>query len=233
MPSSRKRNKGKERKAKKVEAEKVLKNNRWRTWSEGVNVIDGKTIKCLDKQLDTLLNIYDLFVEHGELWRSESYREMAIKVLTCIGTVNLLDELNIIYIQQHHATLLGPQLTGKPFMDSLGIAILIVELEQYDGVDLGRQAAVVKMRNLRRTSSTMRDALKFYFKRTSCSCLKVKHFEARKSITKVGICLGCDKEYERQLLSVCSGCMVTQYCSRDCQVTDWCRHEENCDFFVR
>ena len=46
MPSSRKRNKGKERKAKKVEAEKVLNNNRWRTWSEGVNCIEGKTIKC-------------------------------------------------------------------------------------------------------------------------------------------------------------------------------------------
>ena len=172
-------------------------------------------------------------MEHRELWRSESYREMAIKVLTCIGTVNLLDELNIIYIQQHHATLLGSQPPVEPFLNCLGIAIIIVELEQYNGVgDLGSRIAVLKMRNLRRTSSSMRDALKFYFKRTSCSCLKVKHFEARKAITKAGICFGCNEEHERALLSVCSRCMVTQYCSRECQVADWPRHEEDCDYFA-
>ena len=70
------------------------------------------------------------------------------------------------------------------------------------------------------SSSIRRDCLKFYRKRISCKCLKKMHLEARKSETKMGICWHCKAERERTTLSVCSKCMIRQYCSRECQIAD-------------
>ena len=81
-------------------------------------------------------------------------------------------------------------------------------------------------------SSGSRDALKFYSKRTTCSCLKAMHQEARR-IPKMGLCYGCTEKKERMTLSVCSRCMVAQYCSRECQVAHWPYHEKGeCDILV-
>ena len=89
------------------------------------------------------------------------------------------------------------------------------------------------MRDIRENvSSGLRDALKFYSKRTPCSCLKSMRQEARKTIPKMGRCYGCKEEKERASLSVCSRCMVTHYCSRECQVTHWPKHKRECDHFV-
>ena len=94
--------------------------------------------------------------------------------------------------------------------------------------------SMIKRRDLEPDiSNTWRDALKFYRKRTSCKCLKKLHLEARKNKPKMGLCWYCDKDMERVLLSLCSRCMVSQYCSRECQVADWPKHESVCDQFVR
>ena len=63
-----------------------------------------------------------------------------------------------------------------------------------------------------------RDLLKFFSKRTTCSCLKNMYSEARKNMPKMGKCSYCDGVKERRLLSVCSKCRINQYCSRECQV---------------
>jgi len=91
----------------------------------------------------------------------------------------------------------------------------------------------MKVRDLRLgTSSISRDALKFYSKRVSCSCLKSKHQKARRTIPKTGRCLNCNEEMERVALSVCGRCMVMQYCSKECQVFHWPKHKDDCDIFV-
>ena len=114
------------------------------------------------------------------------------------------------------------------------VAQSIVALEHCNGADdidlvLNKQLVQKKIRNLINGVSNRRDALKFFRKRTSCKCLKKMHLEARKSTPKMGICYGCNEEMDRVLLSVCSRCMVTQYCSRECQVADWPEHKEDCD----
>ena len=76
------------------------------------------------------------------------------------------------------------------------------------------------------------DALKFFRKRTSCSCLKDMHLEARKTLPKTGICYHCKERKERTLLMVCSRCRITQYCSRECQIADWSRHKVYCDEWI-
>ena len=80
--------------------------------------------------------------------------------------------------------------------------------------------------------SNRRDCLKFFSKRVSCSCLKEIHEKARDTLPKKGRCRGCNQVKDRVALSVCSRCMISQYCSRECQVAAWPQHKGYCDQFV-
>jgi len=121
---------------------------------------------------------------------------------------------------------------------ALGMAKTIVALEHYDsseGLSLnssfythGRYANI-KSRDFASDISTKRDVLKFYRKRLPCKCLKRIHLEARKTIPKMGKCFNCKVEKKRMDLSVCSRCMVDQYCSRECQIARWPRHKSVCN----
>lgn len=119
------------------------------------------------------------------------------------------------------------------------IAHCIVILEHYDGLGsinpaVNRRGSISKRRDLQPyISSTWRGVFKFYRKRTTCKCLKKMHLEARTTTPKVGLCWYCKEEKERVLLSVCSRCMVDQYCSRECQVADWSEHKKDCDAYVK
>ena len=74
-----------------------------------------------------------------------------------------------------------------------------------------------------------RDTVKFVSKRLPCACLKKLHSDARKKITKVGVCFGCKKQFPRSQLHVCTGCMISEYCSRECQRANWsCHHKRSC-----
>jgi len=117
------------------------------------------------------------------------------------------------------------------------MAKTIIVLEHHDsseGFTLGSSvldhSALVKKREIDSdVSSVRRDVLKFYRKRISCKCLKRMQLDARKTISKMGRCFNCKIEKERVNLSVCSKCMVTQYCSRECQVARWPGHKMVCD----
>lgn len=249
MPtSSRKRNKGKERKAKqaliKQEKDKARVQYLWRGWVLGDPHIMHRpsNIQCIhgcdypiderdherdhpvaifmdaffsswyNKGTSVLQTIEDIFQAQQDVFVSEHYREMAIKILTRIGTNMLLT---------------------KEYQD-LGICVCIMVLENYCGHNIvdffNCRAVATKLRDLdRNTSSYNRDLIKFFRKRISCSCLKEMHLEARESTPKMGGCFGCGKEKERVLLDVCSRCMVNQYCSRKCQVADWDKHRNDCD----
>ena len=128
--------------------------------------------------------------------------------------------------------LLGSDSTSVP----LGIANTIVILDNHketksvSDVFLTRGVSA-KVRDLR--CGNMRDVLKFHSKRLSCACLKKIYSDARKSLPKVGKSFHCGIVKERALLSVCSKCRIDQYCSRECQVANWPRHEMHCDAYVR
>jgi len=243
-PSSRKRNKGKERKAKqqakKEEKTRVCLRNLWKeratnsTCNHGCDIIpaDGHPIsnfmdefymnlfkKCMNQDSDRVIfkAMRHTLETQLEVWNNESYRKLAISIFIAIGTNNLLKEET----------------------SPTDIAHAIVLLEHYNGsgdiVESMLQSPVLssKLRDLNPTSSSRRDCLKFYRKRTTCKCLKKLHLEARKTEPKVGLCYHCKEEKERASLSVCSRCMVYQYCSRECQVVDWPSHEAKCDLYSR
>ena len=236
-PKSRKRNKGKDRKAKRlaklVESERADAREIWRSVSSSIecdhgyvaiaddhpvsSFMDQCFINLQYRALNVSQNLADLFGKHTQIWNNHSYKELAIGILVRIGTNMLLDETSFWPVY---------------------IARVIVVLEHYD--NSGDIKSVFNSRTVREksrdlyngTKSIERDVLKFYRKRATCKCLKKMHLEARQSTPKTGICWHCQKEKERVLLSVCSRCMVHQYCSRECQVAGWTNHKNDCDNLV-
>ena len=251
---SRKRNKGRDRKAKKaeLEAEKIEKDmavsrNAWQSEARG-EVQGRKLIHCdhgcsmVPEGNHIVVGIMDVFYSNGfradsdkkseifnilkitfatypEVWDNENYRQMTINILIKIGTNCLL-------------------MVEKVTEGLIDLATAVVVLENYDGLGdlfsaINCRGSIKKIRELFMGGcSTFRDLLKFFRKRTQCSCLKKMHLEARKTLPKLGGCQRCARVKERALLMVCSRCMIDQYCSRECQIADWSRHKKcTCDKF--
>lgn len=231
-PSSRKRSKGKERKAKKEAKLKDIKKmslpkdlqTPWRVWALGstrycnhgfdeavLNHAEHPVYKFIEACWSGGMNIAVLINSHQlyrEVWDNGDYKKMMVDILTMIGTNMLLNE-------ETHIT----------WPTNAALTILGVEHGTFNS-----HYPATKVRDF--YPGSRRDALKFFRKRISCSCLKKMHLDARKTFPKTGRCMSCNVEKERIALSVCSRCMVTQFCSRECQVATSSRHREDCDRYV-
>ena len=242
---SRKRNKGKERKAKKEERteenQRARMRTKWKLWASGVwkgaitpcdHGLDfNLTMLADDHPVSSFVNAYlvnwcykgmspkqtltGTFQTHPQVWKKKSYRDMARDIFVAIGTNLLAND------------------TTHP-----DIACAILVLENYDGSGeiestIHSNEVATKLRDIGcgDGDSMRRDELKFFRKRTTCKCLKKMHLDARKAIPKSGLCWCCEVAKERPLLMVCSRCRVAQYCSRECQGSDWGDHKSLCDSF--
>ena len=74
-----------------------------------------------------------------------------------------------------------------------------------------------------------RDVVKYVGKRLPCTCMKELHHAVREKVAKVGTCDCCGNDFPRSELLICSGCMVTDYCSKECQRADRSRHKDFCN----
>ena len=249
--TSRKRNKAKERKAKKAEKE-VESHTRaarkhWICWAFGVNddgmagpggtsihaegcnhgivmpdmdhpvcaFMDSFHVNAIVKNTEMAPNLEDTYRNHPQVWNNDNNREIATSIFVRIGTNMLLNKC-----------------TAKELMP---IEYTILMLENYDcrgeiSSIIGTRDMTSKLRDL---YNAEREALKFFRKRTTCKCLKEMHLEARKTLPKLGGCMGCAEVKERRLLMVCSRCGISQYCSRKCQVAAWDEHKCECDRYVK
>ena len=254
--TSRKRNKAKERKAKKAEKE-VESHTRaarkhWICWAFGVNddgmagpggtsihaegcnhgivmpdmdhpvcaFMDSFHVNAIVKNTEMAPNFEDTYQNHPQVWNNDNNRKIATDIFVRIGTNMLLNKC-----------------TAKELMS---IEFTILMLENYDcrgeiSSIIGTRVMTSKLRDLYGGGgdSDEREALKFFRKRTNCKCLKAIHLEARKTLPKLGACMGCEVAKERSLLMVCSRCRVAQYCSRKCQVAAWDEHKCECDRYVK
>ena len=254
MPS-RKRNKGKERKAKKaaleaevIESKRAMARKAWHGWARrGENIrsvqfitqcnhgcdlmipddnhpvtsfMDAFFMNCYFAQgrKDIVGSLADSFGTQLAVWNDDRHRKMTRDLMLVIGA-------NMI--------LLGNEA-------NIEIAYVLMVLENYDGsseIDSTMNSRVVtsKARDFSCGGSglgrggSVRDVVKFYRKRLSCSCFKKMHLHVRKTLPKLGMCNSCGQTKDRSLLSVCSKCRVCQYCSRECQVADWPAHKGRCD----
>jgi hypothetical protein len=115
---------------------------------------------------------------------------------------------------------------------SLAQVILVIDYYEGDGsFKPAYNAAMMKGHLALPKPFGERDILKFYCKRLSCSCLKEKYKQARKTLPKMGRCYHCHKCFERESLMTCSLCKVPLYCSRQCQVAHWPKHR-NCSVSI-
>ena len=262
---SRKRSKGKERKAKRAEKEAEIERTEMRqTWQSLVtgefaenNNIHMSKITCnhgfdvtmiLSKErhpvscfMDTLFtnsnrkdiagsfeNLRDTFQLHPAVWNNASHRQMARNLLVCIGTNSLLrleTDKGIHTYTDDNVLRRAGYLTD---------AIMVLENyhETPGDIDLAFYSRTAGSKRRDNVGDNMiRDLLKLYSKRITCSCLKKMYSEARKTLPKVGSCGSCDKVMERSSLKVCSKCRISQYCCRECQVTAWPRHKEDCELY--
>ncbi|EJK58612.1 hypothetical protein THAOC_21249 [Thalassiosira oceanica] len=92
--------------------------------------------------------------------------------------------------------------------------------------------SVVVMRSAKTGEKLMlgnrRDVVKFAAKRLPCTCLKELHRATRTKVVKVGVCASCRKQFSRSELFVCTGCLMDEYCSKDCQRAHWSQHKRHC-----
>jgi len=242
MPSSsRKKNKGKERKAKKeaeeAESKRVTMYNYWSNWASGIgstcNIVQcnhgfDTTIPDISHPVSSFFTEYflsndvrDTLQRHIEAF-NDSDRKLAIDMLTLIGANLILHKSTADFVTVKEA------------------AFAIMLLEKYGKFDdfyslLNSRDITTKIGNLnihKKNTNNNRDMLKFFRKRMNCKCLKKMHLEARKTQQKLGVCFHCNQMKERDLLMVCSRCRVDQYCSRKCQVAASAKHRVHCDRHV-
>ena len=248
--TSRKRNKGKERRAKKaeLEAEKAkleakkeerlrgVVRSKWKIWARGditelsIECNHGVDLVIPDEDDHPVTNFIDAFFLYEAKNKNVPVENYLSDTFTRYQEVWDSERYREMAVDIFVA--IGTNLLLSPFSGPKVIANTIVILEHYDGSGIfsTRNSRVVstKIRDIS-GSGSLRDALKFYRKRVMCKCLKDMHLEARKTLPKTGMCYHCHEKKERALLMICSRCRVPQYCSRKCQVAHWPMHRSECD----
>jgi hypothetical protein len=86
-----------------------------------------------------------------------------------------------------------------------------------------------------------RDVIRFFLKpnpnpnfekRITCSCLTAKYSHAKLLLPQImGKCDKCEKKRERRTLMLCERCKTVQYCCKECQADDWPEHKDYCQTF--
>ena len=245
--SSRKKAKGKARKANK---QPTLKRDGWESlarWGEETATIScnhGAIIPAKGHVVYNYLNALEKAISFGRDAASrdrflhslpdfmkQSYedfptvyidtkqRKLAIDIMSSVGTNSIL---------------IGGT---KDDMIKMKVFInMIVLLEQFALTGeffSAMSAALVAPEMQNAVRGEQRDMLRFYSKRISCSCLKDKYTDAKETQKKIGICDHCSRRLVRSSLMVCSRCRSCHYCSVGCQHADWPSHKEMCKIYTK
>ena len=252
MPS-RKRSKGKERKARQAESRLSSVVKSWEDWFEWSQLNDkiqcshGNTIVLPSSnspqysfvesllahkvgQINVLQRLGQSLANHTALWKEEIHRYAAIEILTTIITNRLLFE------DQFGTKSVS---TKSYFMHNCYLCTVLLVLENYDGGDdihttfYQPNGVASRVRDLNPQGSNQRDVLKFMSRRITCPCLKRQYAAAKRTYAKVGACGDCSRVFERSSLLLCGGCRIDQYCSRECQIKAWSDyHKADCNEFI-
>jgi hypothetical protein len=236
MPSSRKRVKGKLRKAKSVARSACVDESTWLNWllwgtrMKGIQCSHGAVILSLNKDIKLFMNEFvdsmtkkdfeltnhlrELLVRHPAVFNNNDQLKIVISNVLAMGTNDLLREKN-------------ERKTGIDNAVILASTVVILDHYQEKGdINASFYCAFPKTRDI--DDGDEREALRFFSKRISCACLDSLYAQA-KSKQKVGKCYACKKTFKRSALRVCERCRISQYCSVDCQRSMWPLHKGDCD----
>jgi len=194
-----------------------------------ISAIGNEKMRCLESlQLS--------FETKPHLWNNANNRKIAREIVTSIGVNFILggDDIEMAKV--------------------LGNAILI--LIHYDGkgdFNTAVYGAAPEAQVL--NGGLERDTVRFYIRHTTCSCLKKKYRQLRwqRKVGKflllyfeyarvplqfliflftAGQCNNCLKKVLRSDLMMCGGCRSNFFCSRKCQKEGWSDHKEWCDDII-
>lgn len=243
VSKSRKKSKGRERKAKKEEAARERSYNNWKALARGkvrngsVVVVQcdhgfecGDGVSIPDDSNHPVCAFLNAYFMSGKDW----YNTLtAYKTTVFMNSNNREMVLNILISAGTNMILYKRLSTDEEIRHVRNVAMTITVIDHFDGVSIesticSREVAP-KLRKLSYEGNDLkRDLLKVFYKRIVCSCLDDMYSEARNTLRKLGACSNCRKVTERALLDVCSKCMIVQYCSRECQVAAWPSHRDLC-----
>lgn len=157
---------------------------------------------------------------HPDVLNNKTLRESAISFLVRFGTDTILEDDQVGIHNIRGAAL---------------FALYAIALENYDTSkplyreDLSDMMAnedfFMKYRDL--VQGCERSVLRFFCRRTPCSCLNKKALQMHQP--KTGLCDHCDDRIESKSLWKCTGCNAFQYCSKGCQKAAWPGHKGNCN----
>ena len=235
MPS-RKRTKGKARKAKAALRSNLI-------WKHGVThcthgcepfVGDHICYRFMMNYESELVTVTNATIEsNGTVPRYEVYGE----VLKRLIKTNLYEE---VFTDEGNQKMLLPMLlclgTNYLLVDKSGYTQMaaitaIVALCSQHNFDLDRTLA-----SSRKNKNVIRDLFhcgfdsdttKFYMKMIPCNCLRDKYARV-KSEMKQMVCTHCLVERERKDFLLCGGCRMDNYCSVECQRAAYPAHRSYC-----
>ena len=154
-----------------------------------------------------------------EVWTVESERSLAMNLLLrFVRSAFLCD-----------SAIEGENWFHSRAQNEVSICISIHSLEllgTYSDLAVAKRRADKMVHRL--VFGNRRGDVKFVAKRLPCACLKELHRAARTKVAKVTGCIYCQKPFPRSQMCVCSGCMITEYCSKECQRADWKDHKQFC-----
>ena len=235
MPSSRKRNKGKERKIKKEEKRGAW----WRGWavsSAGGSCNHGCVmIPPADHAVAAFMNAFfdgwrlpdsnflialnSTVKTNSIVWNDAEQRQLAMNLFSRMGTNMILKGVDT-----------NKEDGGLPTMCAQAILLLECfdsKLGFHNALDCGMVKATAIA-----NAGGERDTLKFYCKRLPCSCLRERYKHVRKTLPKMGRCFQCRQRKERSSLMTCGRCKVPFFCSEECHVANWPTHRKECGFYA-
>ena len=107
------------------------------------------------------------------------------------------------------------------------ISAIAVLYCHYDMIMNWSEAIPNNTRALRDLYALPYDTLKFFKKRISCQCLKKLYLHERAK-PRHATCVCCAAMKERSQLFLCSGCLYSYYCGVECQTKHWSLHKSFC-----
>jgi len=154
--------------------------------------------------------------KYAHVWDDVTMMQKVVSFLLCLGTTRIVD---------------GNNYDARPHAYFTSYFELCVEVGC-------RKSQAISFASIIETYKVVDEhtLVRFFQKRIPCACLDEKYNEV-KSITKMGICWNpnCslpDRKAERCKMLYCTRCGAVNYCSRECQVTDWPSHRACCNYII-
>ena len=108
------------------------------------------------------------------------------------------------------------------------VQIRYLYIPRQEGKDVGLKSDYTNNnKKYTRDIMTKRGRINVMAREIPCDCMDEKKKEA-KLMEKTAGCYGCQDEFPKKQMLRCKGCDFVQYCSKECRIKHWPKHNERC-----